>query len=227
MRGRLLLREHQGQMIVQKWPRRRGKPKSALQQAWVNWFTAVAHVSKTPPQGQLDDMKGMVKNTGWYYRDLVTRAIAGKLIADPWQVRITIPTACVHKASAQALTANQWNQLAFDTTDWNVNGWLDGASANQLKAKTAGLYLVIAYLEYTTVSSSGQRFLQLVLNGVTTLGMNSMTSIATFVVRQQVTAIWYLNVGDQIQAQAYCTAASQSAQLLKLQVLGITPQTLT
>ena len=78
-RGRTITYTHRGILVVAKWPKKRGTPKSALQRWWNDWFTQANKLAKyADPMSQVRAID-MTKGTGLYPRDILLKAMRGRL----------------------------------------------------------------------------------------------------------------------------------------------------
>lgn len=80
--GRLVLYARRGQLIVQAWPRKRGRPKSPITREQNEWFTAVNRLAKRADPGQQTIAIRATKGTGLYPRDLLIALMSGGMV-DP------------------------------------------------------------------------------------------------------------------------------------------------
>ncbi len=78
-RGRTITYTHRGILVTQKWPRKRGTPTSAKQLWWIDWFTQANKLAKyADPMSQVRAID-MTKGTGLYPRDVLLKAMRGRL----------------------------------------------------------------------------------------------------------------------------------------------------
>jgi len=222
--GRVYMRQHQGQVILQKWPKRRGRPTSERQQAWVDQFSAIAKVSKNPPADQLDDLEEMARGTGWFWRDIITRAAYGKLIVYPGQVRVSVPTARVSRSTSESLTNGVGKYLTPNTMVWDNNSWWSASSnPSRLTVHTSGLYLISAQIQYNGITA-GRRDLGIVRNRTDWVAETWQTVANNSGVMLNAMALYYLEAGEYVEVWAFCNVASVTAQLRNFCIIGITPE---
>jgi len=79
-RGKLMLDTVRGTLRVRKWPKKRGKAKSALQQQWIDWFTQANFLAKYASGYDQVAAIERSKGTGLYPRDLILKAMRGRLL---------------------------------------------------------------------------------------------------------------------------------------------------
>jgi len=79
LQGALVVDTTRGAPRVRAWPRKRGKPKSVLQQDGVDWFKDATDKAKRADPEQIKIAMTMTKKTGLYPRDLLLMAMAGNL----------------------------------------------------------------------------------------------------------------------------------------------------
>ncbi len=68
-----------GVLRVRKWPRKRGKPKSASQLFWIDWFKQANLLAKYADPMTQARSKELTAHTGMYPRDIILAAIRGRL----------------------------------------------------------------------------------------------------------------------------------------------------
>jgi len=120
-RGNFQIKSYKGQPYASSWPRRRGHPKSDVQNAWIAWFSCQAYLSKIPHPNVFNTSTDIAKRTGWYYRDVLTAAAGGTLWKNPGEKKVTTPTVSLHRTSSQALTSGVALKLTPDVADWDTN----------------------------------------------------------------------------------------------------------
>jgi len=78
-RGAMMVDVTRNVLRVRAWPKKRGRPKSALQLYWVDWFRQANALAKLADNYTLARAIELTKNTGWYPRDIILKAMAGRL----------------------------------------------------------------------------------------------------------------------------------------------------
>ncbi len=68
-----------GQLRVRKWPKKRGKAKSALQQYWIDWFTQANLLAKYADAASHSRAIEITRKSGLYPRDVLLAAMRGRL----------------------------------------------------------------------------------------------------------------------------------------------------
>ncbi len=68
-----------GVLRVRKWPRKYGKPRSALQAYWVDWFKQANLLAKYADAMSQRRAIEMTKGSGLYPRDVLLKAMRGRL----------------------------------------------------------------------------------------------------------------------------------------------------
>jgi hypothetical protein len=223
-RGRFVIRSLNGQAIAQAWPKRRGKPKSARQLAWVNHFSCLAQLTKFPHPSQYDLAKELAKDTGWYYRDVLTVAANGKLYFTEGAEKVTTPTARVNRNATEALTANVLKVLTPNTKLWDTNQfWSPTVNSTRLTFVSPGLYYVYSRVLFSAVTG-GFRDTGIRLNGTTLLVNSRLWPNSANAFDGQASDIWYFHAGDYIEPTAQSSVASVTAQLDALIVMALTPE---
>lgn len=212
--------------VVQSWPRPRGRVKSARQQAWVDRFSLWACLTKSPDAQTYDQAKEWTKDSGWFWRDMLTAAMAGKLIETIGETKITTPTACYDRIAIDALVANVTESITFDTLRWDNNGfWAAAPNPTRFLIKSPGLYLMGAECNFENSATDGSRALSLRLNGTDIFANSRAQDIANQDVILQTGAVWYFRAMDYIEARVVSTVTSQ-VNNARLWIVAITPETI-
>lgn len=68
-----------GVLRVRKWPARRGKPRSAAQRFWVDWFKQANLLAKYADGYSMARAIELTRKTGLYPRDILLKAMRGRL----------------------------------------------------------------------------------------------------------------------------------------------------
>lgn len=79
--GRYVVDTSRGQLRVRKWPRKRGRPKSAAVRLQNAWFKDANRLAKHCAASQQVAAIEMTKGTGLYPRDLLLKCMSGGIIA--------------------------------------------------------------------------------------------------------------------------------------------------
>lgn len=79
LRNAVMIDSVRGVLRVRKWPRKRGKPRSALQQFWVDWFTQANLLAKYADGMTQALAIKLTKGSGLYPRDIMLQAMRGRL----------------------------------------------------------------------------------------------------------------------------------------------------
>jgi len=224
---RIHYKAHRGQIVAQKWPRKRGSPTSPLQAAWVQRFKTYAQASKTPIPEDFCTASQLAKGTGWYYRDVLERAMSGKLFRDEGEVKITTPTVSVSYSLTQGLPGSPPLLLLIDTVQWDNNVFWDPLNPSRLTVLTTGLYLVMSTVRFDTIVS-GERYLfqQIKLNGGDFVMSHSIASDSSHIWDNQFVGLWYFNANDYIEVYANRGGGTGNGHLSNLTLLAITPESI-
>ncbi len=75
----LIYQVDRGQLKVQSWPRKRGKPKSPITRAQNEWFRQANLLAKYAPSDDQWMAIAIAKGSPWYPRDLLMSAMKGRL----------------------------------------------------------------------------------------------------------------------------------------------------
>jgi len=208
MRQRVVMKPHRGQTVVQKWPKKRGKPKGALQQAWVDRFSLVACFVKSPSTEEYDRARQWADGTGWFWRDVLTAAANGNLLVIPGQTKITTPTFYVGRDVVEPLAAGTAESVNFDGLEWDNNVfWNPISNPNRLTFFAPGLYLVGADGQFNNTATDKRCSLFMRVNGTKDLPRAEGQDIANNDIGLQVASIWYFNAGDYLELRVLSTVA--------------------
>ena len=120
----------------------------------------------------------------------------------------TQPSVRVFSSVAQSIPNNAFTSVTFDTARWDVGPsvhW-SAATSTRLTCQVAGTYAITGHLTFAAAAGGTQRYAVLLLNGATYIGNSGVTG-ATVVtgptVRNSVTSVYRLNVGDYVELQAF------------------------
>jgi len=223
-RGLFQFKDWKGRPYVASWPRRRGTPKSRLQMAWVNHFSCLARLSKTPDPQTLANATAVAKDSGWYYRDIIESAANGKLWRYRGEIKVTTPTARVLKLASEPVAGdNALHPLTADAIIWDNNVFWDAANPTRLSIRSAGLYLMGGNVTWTAVSG-GYRVAQIRLNGSTFVAQTTPLIPSAITPAQETMSLYYLSVGDYIELCVQTGTAGLNARMLGFWLVGITPE---
>lgn len=210
--------------VVSTWPRPRGKVKSARQAAWVRRFSEWACATKAPDAQTYDQAKEWAKGTGWFWRDVLTSAMAGKLVMIEGETKITTPTARLHRNATEGLVANVPEVINLDAMIWDNNGfWAASPTPSRLLFKSPGLYLVGGELNFDNSATDGSRSYQLRLNGTTVIATVRGQDIANADIILPCSTIYYMHANDYLEVVATSTVTSQVNWTI-LWTVAITPE---
>ena len=79
LKDRAMVDVVRGVLRVRKWPKKYGKPRSALQKFWVDWFTQANRLAKYVDGITAARAIEMTKGSGLYPRDVILQAMRGRL----------------------------------------------------------------------------------------------------------------------------------------------------
>jgi len=227
MRGRAVPRESRGQIIVQKWPEKRGPEKTPVQQAWVDRFKCVASVMKHPTAQTWNFAGNYTGNSRWFIRDLFYAGAAGKLIQIEGETRITTPTVAVNRNSTETLTINIVKTLTPNTLEWDNNQfWNPSVNPSRITFKSPGLYLIMADLWMPVESGTNALLGRLLHQGGHFIASGQWTQVANLPVVFSMSAVWYFHANETMQVTLQKNNANNQAAVSHLTVLGITPESI-
>jgi len=236
VRRRALLKEHRGEVVVQKWPRLRGGYQSERQRAWGERFSCLARALSSPFPQALQDAEGWAKGqdatyggpkapTGWYYRDVLETAAYGKLIRYQGEVRVRTPTVRAERPAALTVTANTVTTLSPSQVEWDNNSfWNASVNPNRITIKSPGLYAIGAVVERTTGGTSRQAVFLQDQAGVTIAA--SMPSPVTAPAWVSLSTIHYFHANEWFDLKVYLLTGSSTWKILSLWAVAITPEAL-
>lgn len=234
VRRRLTVRDSNGKVIAQKWPRPRGPRKTPLQQAWVDKFTCIAQLSKSPEPWTLiaadhwaNNIRvasaGPNKGSGWFYRDVIARAMNGKLIMENDEVRVTTPTALVKRTANQSVPGTTFTTLLMDGFEWDNNGfWSATVNPGRLTIRSPGLYLVGATATKKT-NGTGNQLVAIYRNGSVQL-TESKVATAPADANIPLSTIDYFHADDYIELKVFTSNGPLNWAVRSFWVLAITPE---
>jgi len=221
-----MLKGNRGVIVLAKWPRPRPGAKSALQQAWIDRFSYVARALKSPDPTVLMAAQYWTKDSGWYYRDILEYASYGKLIRFQGEEKVRTPTVKVTRATGQNLGNNTEDLILATAAAWDNNAfWSATVNPGRLTVKTAGLYLLHAYV-YFPVASAARRDLILKLNGTSDIERSFWRPTVNQDALVAITTIQYFHANEWVGAYALSSSAGANVILLHFSAVAITPEAL-
>lgn len=226
-RQKFITKPYRGKQVVQKWPKKRGKPKGELQQAWVDRFSLVACYVKSPSTEEYDNARNWAEGSGWFWRDVLTAAANGNLLVIPGQVKITTPTFYLNMNIVEALAANVQESVEFDNLQWDNNVfWNPLVNQTRITFFSPGVYLIGANASFNNTATDKRVSLFFRLNGSADFPRTEIQDISNNDVGAPTVLIWYFNAGDYIELQALSTVACDLNQASAWGV-AITPEGIT
>ena len=239
-------RKRGGDVYASSWPPLRGKKKTPLQKEWVDNFKFLAAAPKIADGCALAMATDQAKDTGYFWRDVVSSALSGKLLhyigsvesAPPLpflyreQVtkfyegvpRVTTPAAGVTRVTNQNLGNNTWDSISWTAQTYNNNRWWSlTPNPTRLTAITSGLYMFGAWALVLS-NFSGYGICRWRKNGSTVLvegGENINTGGD-----RRLSLVWvdYLNAGDYVEFQCLANSAGRFVNPAGAWIVGITPE---
>jgi len=213
-----------GRVVLRKWPKKRSKPLSENQQAWVDHFSAVSRLTKTPDVRDLEIAQELAKGTGWYYRDVLAVAMNGKLFNTYGAPRIKTPTVNAKTTSQKTMTTNGFQTVNLDATNWNNNDFWNPAQPSILTVRSSGLYLCLAQLMWPGSLGDSDRGIRIVNQAGAIIGASNFAPEAANALRTQCMGLWYFDKGDtcSVQSEGYNQPYGVNVEYFCL--LAITPE---
>lgn len=202
-------------------------PPGELQRAWINRFTCMAKWSKIPDPLTFDQANKQTKGTGWFYRDLLTVAMTGKLIQIEGAARVTVPTVNVFRTTFQTIPLNTFTALIPDAKHWDTNAfWSPTVNPTRLTAKSAGLYLFGWEVEWSPAGNA-TRYHRVLVNGTTQIQTRTFQASATYNGQFGDGGIWYLEKDQYLTLQVHNVVTGKTCKLVNFWMLAVTPEDVT
>jgi len=236
VRRRLQVVARGPQAYVAKWPPLRGPGKTLRQQAWVNRFKCLARGLKSPDPITLDaatfwakfvqiESSAPISNSGWYYRDVLSRAAYGKLLSFQGAKRITTPTVYTRKLVNQSVAGSSFVALTATEELWDNNNFHDNAvNPSRLVFRSPGLYLFGACAVKKT-AGTGNQLAAIYKNGsvnMCELKMATAPADQSF----PLVSINFFNANDYIELYVFTSSGPLNWQILNFWAVAITPEAL-
>lgn len=212
--------------VIQSWPRPRGRVKSARQQAWVDRFALWACLTKNPDAQTYDQAKEWTKDSGWFWRDMMTSAMAGKLIEQEGETKIITPTCYLRRSTTLNLIANTEVSLGMESMSWDNNGfWTPLVQAERMLFKSPGLYLIGAQALYDNTATDKRCQLRFRMNGTANFPEVQGQDISNNDIALTMCQPWYFHANEYIELR---TIATQNCGLLSagMWCVAITPESI-
>ena len=121
-------------------------------------------------------------------------------------VLFVVPACRVYNSTDQAVTSGVAKVLSFDTERFDTDNIHDATtSPTRLTCRTAGVYLIIGHMSFTS-NPDGNRQLLVKVNDTNfiTYVEDDCPPVGTF--RPMLTTIYYLNEGDYVELHALQTS---------------------
>lgn len=207
-------RRRGGGFIVQHKPRAKRKV-SPIQRAWIDYMSQMACWSKYADPLAREYATQQSAGRNWYWRDVIERAMSGKLIVDERPGKILVPSASVKRDSAQSTPNGSWTALTPNALDWDNNSfWVPTTNPNNLLIKSSGLYMMGATAWFPN-STTYRRVLRIASDGVPVICRQDDGYNESHDMYITTMSIWPLMAGDKLTAYAYVNHSGQTCQLLK------------
>jgi len=215
---------YRGMNYVRVTHNKRGRARSELHHAWILNFVEDTKRAKAPDPCAANYVQLAAPGTGWFGRDVILTALNGKLFRYQNEVRVTTPTVSVKRASAQALTSGVYVVLTPDSKEWDNNAfWSSATNPTRLTAKSSGLYLIFAKVDYS--NGSGLNIgLRIRLNGTTTISEVTATGPSSYPAFVETVRPWYFHKDDYIELTSVVNASGKTAQIAWFTMVAITPE---
>lgn len=136
----------------------------------------------------------------WNVGDVLTASDMNQYVRDAMLYLFTAIGARVNFTAGTSITNNTPTVFVFNNTRW-ANG-VTLTSTTKLPATVAGKYAIGAGIEWAG-NASGSRYVQLRLNGTTTIAMTEDDPSAASPLNQEVNTIYDLAVSDYIECIVY------------------------
>jgi len=236
------------QPYVSKWPKARGPAKKPAQKAWIEHFVKWAHWSKQPDPCAVATADTLAPTTGYWPRDIIHRAGAGKYNHHrpktplnsplPWLYmhppslyyegppKVKTPTTRVTRLVNQSVPNGSFTPLVPTAKTWDNNAFWDPLTDPQkLTFKADGLYIVTALVKYTAGSTAMRESRIEHSNGAVLDNDEDQNSLG-FGCSQRLMCIYYFYAGEWVQVTTNPNASGQTCQLWDFTVMAITPETI-
>lgn len=224
--GGLTLSSYRGLLIVRSRPKTPKAPPSELQRAWINRFKCYAYWSKFADPDARRIAEELVPNTGWYWRDVIERAMSGKLLLNREELPITTPTANIYATSPQAISSGVEAALTAAALNWDNNYfWNPSANQSRLTCRTAGLYAFGCVVNSPT-NTTARRKVSIIVNGTTRIAQQSAGAGTSTSQQLTLTGIWYMHANDYAQVFAQPSSSGQTFTMEHFWVVALTPEPL-
>jgi len=226
VRRRVVLSSNRGQVYIRKWPKQRGRAASQLQQAWIDDFSMKARLLKSVNPQLLVQAQNYAKGTGWYYRDVLERAAAGKLIIEQEEHKITTPSCSFFSPNKTAVVQNVETYIATQASYWDNNSFRDAAFPTRMVFKAPGLYLIGAEFVWNPSAGTSMMFHRIWANRTYILAGQSRPGIAINDQSETLVGVWYFHANEYAECSVLKNNAGNQVWLRNFWAVGITPESL-
>jgi hypothetical protein len=177
---------HRGQLILKKWPRPRGTPKSQAVRAQNAFFAKARQMSKMVDPSQLDAAIKLAKGSGLYPNDLIMSAMMRGLYVfnkangrqlQPFNYKLEVCTmqgARLAKTAAQAVAAATNTVMTWGAASLNNALMWDPAQPTRLTVPT-GVQIIELYAAIgVTAAAAHHAQVWINKNGATNIAQQSV-----------------------------------------------------
>lgn len=221
-----VLTSWKGKIVIQRRKSKTGKPKSALQKAWVENFKQLNCFVKWTDPAALERARTDYVGNNWTFRDALISAYSGKLHGNEGETKISTPSVQVHRSSAESLTANVQKTLTPNVADWDNNFfWSPTTNSSRLTFRSPGLYIVMAQVTFSG-GTAGYRYLNAYKNGTINKSGYQFNAAASLGNENTCFFIDYFHANDYVEIKAVTPPSGITAQIDYFSAIAITPETL-
>lgn len=197
---------------------------SERQKAWVERFKYWACITKAPDAQTYDQAKEWAKDSGWFWRDVLTSAMAGKLMSIKGETKITTPTVHVTRATNLSLVANVEKAIPWENEIWdNNNFWKSSPNPTRIVFKAPGLYIFGVSAAFAAIATDNHCYVHFALNGQALEGYATNQMILTQPVYVDKMLVYYFHADDYLEVYAGCSS-NQTINAAWLWAVAITPE---
>jgi len=237
-----------GTRIVRSWPVKRPGEPAPIVKAWQEDLPFTRRAIASMSQCTTKFIEPWLPRSGYTMWDWLNAMFHGRglrhiypgqkpnmlpyLFRNPpdkkWEgaPRVLTPIAQIHRAAAEALTANVMKTLTLNVEDWDTNDfWRSTPTPERLTVRAAGLYLFYADAEY---SGGGAYNVHMHIehsdgtwiggqNGSTASGWNAWTNIF---------GLRYMNPNEYVVLRTITNGSGKSVKTNAFGCVAITPETI-
>jgi len=222
----LNISDFKGQAYIRSNARFNRGLQSDVQKSWVADFSFLACLSKYPDPYAFQRASELAKGTGWFWRDVITSGLNGKLNVWRGEVRVLTPTVYLTRSVAENMPNGSFLTLTPDTKLWDNNVfWGITVNPTRITVRSPGLYMIGAKVEFRP-ETDASRLALIRYDGAVDGITQSLKTGTDFPGWANLVDFHYFHANEYFEVRALVIGTSQTAKLTGVFACAITPEAL-